>query len=122
MADFRRPAIMSAFWATLAFSYAAAILPAPQAPDLGAGDKINHIAAFLVLTWLGRAAYRRRRPAWRLAVGLSLFGILIELTQAIPALHRDASAWDWIADTAAILAASAIGFLVERYGAWRRAA
>lgn len=101
------------FWVTLLVVYALAIMPSPQAPDLGAGDKVNHIAAFLTLTLLGRAAYRGQ-PAWRLAIGLSLFGALIELTQAIPLLHRDASFWDWVADSFAVLAALASALAVER--------
>ncbi len=111
MRFYRRHAV-AIFWIMVAIIYAIAILPAPQAPDLGAGDKINHIVAFLVLTVLGRSAYRQRAP-WRLAVGLSLFGALIELTQAIPVLHRDASLWDWGADSAAILVALVIILMVE---------
>ncbi|MBO9377333.1 hypothetical protein GG804_11195 [Sphingomonas histidinilytica] len=101
------------FWMTLLVVYGLAIMPADQAPSLGAGDKVNHIAAFFVLTLLGRTAYRSV-AAWRLATGLSLFGILIELTQAIPALRRDASAWDWVADSAAILVALGAALIVER--------
>lgn len=102
------------FWTTVLVVYALAIMPAPQAPSLGAGDKVNHIAAFFVLTLLGRAAYRHA-AVWRLGVGLSLFGILIELTQAIPVLQRDASFWDWVADSTAILVALALALLVERF-------
>lgn len=101
------------FWITLVIVYGVAIMPAQQAPDLGAGDKVNHIAAFLVLTLLGRAAYRQR-SAWLLGVGLSLFGVLIELTQAIPILQRDASFWDWAADSIAIVVALGVAFLIEK--------
>jgi hypothetical protein len=102
------------FWTTMLVVYALAIMPAPQAPSLGAGDKINHIAAFFVLTLLGRPAYRHA-AAWRLGVGLSLFGVLIELTQAIPILQRDANVWDWVADSAAIVVALALALLLERF-------
>jgi hypothetical protein len=44
---------------------------------------------------------------------LSLFGALIELCQAIPALNRDSDPIDWIADT---LACGLVLLLV----AWRR--
>ena len=109
---YRRHAV-AIFWTLVAVVYAIAIMPSSQAPDLGAGDKINHIAAFVTLTLLGRGAYRRD-PAWRLGVGLSLFGALIELTQAIPILHRDASLWDWAADSAAVIAVLAIIHLIDR--------
>lgn len=113
MIDLYRRFRVPIFWATLLIVYGLAIMPAEQAPSLGAGDKINHIAAFLVLTLLARIAYRAL-PAWRLAAGLSLFGILIEVTQAIPALRRDASLWDWVADSAAILVALGVARIVER--------
>ena len=108
----RRHAV-TIFWVMVAIIYALAIMPAPQAPDLGAGDKVNHIAAFVVLSLLGRYAHRRD-PVWRLGLGLSLFGALIELTQAIPILRRDASFWDWVADSAAILLTLAVSLAVER--------
>ena len=109
------------FWILIAVVYAIAIMPSSSAPDLGAGDKINHIAAFLTLTMVGRFAYRRA-ASWRLALGLSLYGAVIELTQAIPALRRDASVWDWAADTAAIFLMLAICRFGERWVPSRAAA
>ena len=109
---YRRHAV-TIFWTMVAIVYVIAIMPHRQAPDLGAGDKINHIAAFLILTLLGRGAWRRD-PAWRLGLGLSLFGALIELTQAIPILNRDASIWDWAADSVAVLVVLAISHLRDR--------
>ena len=93
--------------------YGLAIMPSDKAPDLGAGDKINHIAAFLFLTLFGRWALRDTGRL-RLAIGLSFFGGLIEVTQAIPVLNRDASVWDWIADSAAIGVALLLAWPVER--------
>lgn len=113
MTKFYRRFAVPIFWTTMALAYGAAIMPSPQAPDLGAGDKLNHIIAFLTLTLLGRAAYRTR-PAWRLALGLSLFGALIELTQAIPILQRDASLWDWAADSGAVAVMLALCLIWER--------
>jgi VanZ family protein len=93
--------------------YGLAIMPSDKAPDLGAGDKISHIAAFLFLTLFGRWALRGTGRL-RLAIGLSFFGALIEVTQAIPVLNRDASVWDWIADSAAIGVALLLAWPVER--------
>lgn len=109
---YRRHAV-AIFWISVAIIYAIAIMPYDEAPDLGAGDKINHIAAFLTLTLLGRGAWRRD-PAWRLGLGLSLFGALIELTQAIPILNRDASIRDWAADSAAVIVMLAILHVLDR--------
>lgn len=113
MADFINRFSRPAFWAALIFSYGAAIAPQEHAPDLHVGDKVNHMAAFFVLTILGRIGYPGFAP-WRLATSLSLYGIFIELTQAIPILNRDASVADWIADTAAILVALTISLIVEK--------
>ncbi|KKC27482.1 hypothetical protein [Sphingomonas sp. SRS2] len=111
--DFYRRIRVRLFWGLTAFAYVAAIMPGEDAPDFRAGDKTNHIIAFLVLTLVGRTAYRRK-PAWLLASGLSLFGIVIELTQAIPVFQRDASVWDWLADSSAILVALGIAILTEK--------
>lgn len=101
------------FGAAVLIIYGLAIMPSDKALDLGGGDKINHIAAFLFLTLFGRWALRATGRL-RLAIGLSFFGALIEATQAIPALNRDASAWDWIADSAAIGVALLLAWPVER--------
>ena len=39
---------------------------------------------------------------------------LIEISQAIPFFGRDASVWDWVADSAAILVGLGLAALIER--------
>ncbi len=90
------------FWIATAFTYGAAIMPMEKAPSIGAGDKFDHMAAFLALTLLARSAYWAR-PGAILGIGLSAFGVLIELSQTIPILNRDASVADWVADSLAIV-------------------
>jgi VanZ family protein len=58
------------------------------------------MVAFATLGFLGAWAYARA-SLMRLFVGLSLFGALIEIVQAIPLLQRDSDVKDWIADTIA---------------------
>ena len=92
------------FWSAAAFALMMAGLP--NAPELKveSGDKILHMIAFAVLALLGAFAY----PALRLMallLGLSAFGILIELIQLIPALNRTADWGDLAAD---ILTAAAV--------------
>ena len=92
------------FWNAAAFALIMAGLP--NAPELKveSGDKILHMIAFAVLALLGTIAY----PALRLSVlllGLSAFGMLIELIQLFPALNRTA---DWRDLAADILAAAAV--------------
>jgi VanZ family protein len=86
------------FWATVAFSFVMAVIPQPPEVPGEPNDKVQHMAAFATLALLGAFAYPRL-ALLRLLVGLSMFGALIELTQAIPALRRDAELLDWVADT-----------------------
>lgn len=92
--------LRTAFWAAALFALVMAALPHPPQLPGAPNDKIQHIAAFLALGTLASLAYPET-GAVRIGVGLSLFGALIELVQAIPALHRDSDPLDWIADSAA---------------------
>jgi len=101
MSDQRRPRILrTAFWAAAVFAFVMAVLPHPPQLPGAPSDKVQHIAAFLVLGALASFAYPRTSPVY-LATALSLFGAVIELVQLIPALNRDGDPIDWIADTAA---------------------
>jgi peptidoglycan/LPS O-acetylase OafA/YrhL len=101
MSDQRRTRILrAAFWATAVFAFVMAVLPHPPQLPGAPSDKVQHIAAFLVLGALASFAYPRTSPVY-LATALSLFGAVIELVQLIPALNRDGDPIDWIADTAA---------------------
>jgi hypothetical protein len=94
-------------WLTAIGVYILAVLPGGRGPQVFAWDKLNHAAAFLVLTLLATLAHPRA-SALRIAFALAAFGGFIELSQAIPAVHRDASFNDWFADIGAI----AIGLLL----------
>lgn len=91
-----------AFWCALLFAYAEAILPARETISVAAWDKLNHMAAFFTITFLARAAYPRI-PIFRLFVLMAAFGAFIELSQAVPFIHRDAEWDDWFADMIATL-------------------
>ena len=80
-----------------------AVLPHPPQLPGHPSDKIQHIAAFVTLGLLAAWAFPRAATL-RLIVGLSLFGAMIEVVQAIPALHRDSDVLDWVADTIACAA------------------
>src|SRR5215212_9586394 len=88
------------FWAAAAFAFVMAVLPHPPELPGSPSDKVQHIAAFATLGLLAAWAYAGTSTL-RLIAGLSLFGALIELVQAIPALHRDSDPIDWLADTVA---------------------
>jgi hypothetical protein len=89
------------FWAAAAFALVMAVVPHPPELPGEPNDKVQHIIAFTTLALLGSFAYPAARLL-RLLIGLSLFGAVIEVIQAIPALHRDSDVLDWLADTAAV--------------------
>jgi VanZ family protein len=97
-----------------------AVLPHPPEVPGEPNDKVEHIIAFATLAALGSFAYPRA-ALWRLLAGLSLFGALIEVVQAIPALQRDSDVWDWVADTAAVAVVLALVWLKRRAASARGA-
>lgn len=99
------------FWGAASFAFVMAILPHPPQVPGAPSDKVQHIAAFATLGLLGAWAYRGTSRI-RLVLWLSLFGGVIELVQAIPALHRDSDVLDWLADT---VAAAVVLFGVGRW-------
>lgn len=108
------------FWGAVIFAFVMAILPQPPQIPGAPSDKVQHISAFAVLAALGVFAYSRIRLIY-LGVGLSLFGALIEVVQAVPTLHRDSDLVDWIADTvAAVVVLVLLPWLRARFGGMRR--
>ena len=94
----RRRLLRLIFWAATVFTFAMAVLPHPPELPGSPSDKVQHIAAFTTLGLLGSLGYREK-SGFQLVLCLSIFGAGIEAFQAIPALHRDSSVFDWIADT-----------------------
>ena len=93
------------FVAALIGAVTMAVLPDPPSLALEqVGDKYRHMAAFAVLSLLAARAFPRA-SLWRIGERLSFLGAMIEVVQAIPALHRDCDIFDWLADTAAIIVA-----------------
>ena len=101
------------FFGAVLFAMVMASLPQPPQIPGQPSDKLQHIIAFAVLTILARLAYPAAR-CLRLFVNLAAFGALIELVQTIPALHRDASVLDWLADCGAVAVVMGIGALANR--------
>lgn len=88
------------FWFLALFALVMALIPHPPELPGNPSDKLQHVAAFGTLAFVGRLAYPRLSDL-RLIVALSLFGAFIEIAQAIPVLHRDCDPLDWLADTIA---------------------
>ena len=100
-----------AFWCALAFAYICAIIP--NGPELEGNDKFTHLIAFGTLAFLARVGWARQR-ALGIALALILFGIFIEISQMIPAIHRDAEAMDVVADGGGVAIGLLAGWTVRR--------
>lgn len=88
------------------FAYVCALLPGD--PSIVASDKGNHAIAFATLGLLARLGWPSARW-WVLVVVLAAFGGAIELSQALPFIHRDASWADLGADIVATLGGVLLG-------------
>lgn len=97
-----RTILGSAFWLAAAVTLTFALLPHPPSVMGDAGDKVQHVLAFGVLSLLAAGYYGLDR-ARLIFISLAALGGLIEVLQMIPALHRDAEWLDWAADCAAVL-------------------
>lgn len=109
----RAARILFVICAILAFVMAALPHP-PQLPGQPS-DKIMHVLAFATLGGLAACGFHRVRVALLFAA-LTGFGALIELVQAIPALHRDSEFIDLLADMGAAL----VALIATRWMAARR--
>ncbi|MBO0749260.1 MAG: hypothetical protein J2O44_02360 [Porphyrobacter sp.] len=101
------------FWAAAVVAFVLAVIPHP--PQVPVWDKLQHMAGFFVIALLGCAAYPRASRL-KLMVALIAFGGLIEIVQAIPALHRDSDWHDWLADIVATVVALACVMAAQRIG------
>ncbi len=95
-----------AFWTALAVATWVLVAPSGPGPGLIPWDKAEHFLGLYGLTLLAAAAFARR-ALWVVGAGLALYGGVMELVQALPAVHRDADLYDWAADIAGVLAATA---------------
>jgi hypothetical protein len=107
MAFLRNPRLVALarvlFVLALVFSVTMALMPKPPALPIDRfGDKFEHMLAFATLAGLAALAFPKS-PHWLRIERLSFVGALIEVFQAVPALHRDCDFRDWIADTVAVV-------------------
>ena len=90
-----------AFAVVVLVSLAVLFAPGRDVPPSPHGvDKLVHGGLFLALALTGSWAGMRRTP---LAVLLLLYAGASELIQTIPALQRDGSIADWLADAVGVL-------------------
>lgn len=98
-------------WAMLALAVLGSLLPVQNIPDVGTSDKVQHFAAYAMLAlWFAGIYPRSRYPL--IAAGLLLFGIGIELAQALMGLGRQGDLLDVLANAGGI----AMGLLAALFG------
>lgn len=104
------PRLVSNGWrwllaATLVVGLALALRPlaAGEGPEnwFPVADKLHHLGFFALLWWLALRAGAQR--GWRLGLALMLYGVGMELAQALLTATRGASFFDLLADSAGLL-------------------
>ena len=109
----RIPLLRFVFFGAVLFAVIMACIPEPPQIPGQPFDKAQHAIAFAVLTLLAQWSYPAARK-WQIVVSLAALGALIEAAQAIPAVNRDASLLDWLADCGAVLAITATRILATK--------
>jgi len=101
-----------AFWSAITVIMALAVTPQGVKLARHMSDKLNHFAAFLVLSYLGDRAYEK--PFVSIGICLVLFGLFIEAIQFfLP--YRKFSPLDMLANICGILLYAAIKYWVESF-------
>ena len=116
-------------WRTMSCVLIAAILfvcllPAKDMPSTGVNDKIEHAAAYVLLTLWFTGLYPRSRY-WVVALGLILLGVFIEFAQAAMHMGREGDVRDVIANSTGIgvgllLALAGLGGWAQWLDRWTR--
>ena len=107
-----RPILRGLFVAAVLVVFALTMMPLPEMTVVvSSQDKFEHAIAFLVLMLLGTGGWPRR-VGW-MAVGLSAYGLLIEVCQHTLTTNRFGDPLDWVADSVGV----AIGWLLLRRAA-----
>lgn len=87
-------------------------LPGPNVPtSLTLNDKLMHVAIFIPFGLLWTLA--GLRPGWAVLAGL-LFGVTIEIMQAVLPIHRSGDVEDAVADFAGVLIGVGLALGVQR--------
>ncbi len=88
---------------------AVAVLSLMPLPDVGVGDKLSHVVTYFVLAGYFSVLARRRRSLLWLALGLVVYGALIEVVQGLSG-YRQAEWGDLLANGAGTLAGLLLHF------------
>ena len=107
-----RPLLRGLFIAAVLVVFALTMMPLPEMTQVvSSQDKFEHAIAFFALMLLGAGGWPER--IGRIAVGLSAYGLMIEICQHTLTTNRFGDPWDWVADSVGVL----LGGLLARRAA-----
>lgn len=99
-----RALLRASFGAALVVIFILALIPLPNALNaFSFQDKLEHNTAFLILMLLGWSCWPAKPR--QIAIGLFLYGVLIELAQHYLTTSRVGDPWDVVADSTGLLIA-----------------
>lgn len=105
------PLRLAALWYSVGAGLllAVAVLSLIPLPEVGVGDKLSHVATYFVLAGYFAVLARRRRSLLRVAVGIMLYGALIEIAQGLVD-YRHGEWGDLLANAAGTVAGMLLHF------------
>lgn len=98
-------------WAFIALAVCGSLLPAQNLPEVHASDKVQHMAAYALLSLWFAGIYPRSRYG-AIAIGLFVLGVAIEWAQGAMHLGRQTDPFDVLANVTGIVA----GLIAARLG------
>lgn len=106
----RRPRLwLGLWWCAIALVVAASLLPAFLLPEVPAGgDKLEHFGGYFLLAAAAVQLFATWPHLLRAATGLVLLGIGLEIAQGLLTTTRQMDAYDALANSAGVLAGTAI--------------
>ncbi len=111
-------------WAFILFAIILSLIPGQKLPPTGVSDKLEHAAAYMLLTLWFTGLYPRS-SYWRIGLSMFLLGIVIEIAQGLMPFGRQADLRDVFANSIGILlgfviALMGVGGWAQRIEAWAR--
>lgn len=113
-----RPVRLGLYALATAILLVMCLLPTRDLPDPGTGDRFEHGAAWFVLTATGYILAPGRRIA--IPAYATVFGIVVELLQAVTPTGRHSDPLDFVADLQGV--ALAVVLMLAVRGLWARRA
>ncbi|MFL6593399.1 MAG: VanZ family protein [Luteimonas sp.] len=106
----RRPRLwLGLWWFAVALVVVASLLPAFLLPEVPAGgDKLEHFGGYFLLAAAAVQLFATWRHLLRASLGLVLLGVGLEIAQGLLTTTRQMDVYDALANSAGVLAGTAI--------------